>query len=102
MRNIQRPAHRDTKAVLAIAGLGFRLAIERVRLGVERGAAVVEEDGAVRLVHVKAAKAASASAHAAAHHHHHGSATAKAAAPAAKTSSTANHLDVGSGSAQGD
>src|SRR5205823_358671 len=100
MRNVQRPADGRAEAALAIAGLALRLAIQRIRFGVEPGSAIVEKDGTVRLVYVEPAQAASAAT--AAHHHNHGPAGSAKTASATKTSTAAHHLDIGRSSAQRD
>src|SRR5437588_607426 len=56
VRNIQRAADGDAKAVLVVIGLVFRQAIEGERLGIERRAAEVIEDGAMRPVDIKVAE----------------------------------------------
>src|SRR5207249_4678522 len=71
-------AHRDTKAVLRITGFISRLAGQRIRTGIQRGAAVVIKDSPVGLVYVEVAKATT---------------TAKTARTAEAAGTTAHHND---------
>src|SRR5579871_220393 len=96
MRDIQRTADGDSKAILVIGGFGGFYACKRIRPGIERRAAIVVENGAVWLVHIEVAEAAStSSARSSTHGENHGSAPAKASSaesplPAAKPAKVAS------------
>src|SRR6476661_7312958 len=57
VRNVQRPADGRAKTLLVVTGFALRLAVQRIRLGVEPSAAVVEKNGAMRLVYIESAHA---------------------------------------------
>jgi hypothetical protein len=94
--NIERPAHGYAEAVLVVAGLTFRLAVQRIRFGVERRAAVVKKNGAMRFVHIESTHSAAAASTA----HHHDHRPAATAATCETTTASADHLNIGGGSAQ--
>src|SRR5262245_21039396 len=60
--NVQRAANRESERVAVVVGFFLGLSAERVRLGVKDGATIIIEDGAVGLVDVEAAHAASTAA----------------------------------------